>query len=221
MIVVSLVGTKGGSGKSTLTCNLAVAAKLAAAEEGRPDARIGILDSDPQHTLAMWMDLRKSQVSLPEVSVYADADSVADGVDALRLNEGLEVCFVDTPPNLLRRVRETVRVSHVAIIPVKPSLFDLHATRDCIAICEEEGRTYRVAINDVHSGEKFADEVREYLVAEGIPMLDSEIRHRAVYVSSIRTGQAGGEVQGAHVARKEMSKMWAEIAALAKGAAHG
>lgn len=222
MPVISMIHTKGGVGTSTLTCNLAVAAREAT---GGP---VAIVDSDPQRTLAMWWHLREqARASRGEgaeegIGVYADFESIEDAVEALRLNVSPAAMLVDTPPNMLRRVREAARVADLCILPLKPSIFDLHATRDAVAICREEKRPFRIVINDWHANESFADEVRDFLQADlgRDSVLTASVRHRAVYVSSVRSGFAAGEVRGAHLAKREMATLWAEISLIAQEAAH-
>jgi chromosome partitioning protein len=202
------VNLKGGVGKSTVTCNLAVAAL------GK-HARVGILDMDPQQTLSGWWQLRGQ----PEnVTVYAGAESAADGVADLRLEEGMGVVLIDTPPSFVRHVRDAASAADLAIIPVRASAIDLHATRDAIDVCTKAGVPFRILLNDVHAGEKFANEVRDFFEGDGVKVLKTELKHRPAYVSSFASGLAAGEMKGAHIARREMAELWDEIEKLARSA---
>src|SRR3979490_163770 len=53
MVVITVASRKGGSGKSTLTANLAAFADKAS-------RRCLLIDADPQGSLSLWHDLRKS-----------------------------------------------------------------------------------------------------------------------------------------------------------------
>ena len=51
-LVITIAQRKGGAGKTTLAAQLAVA-------WARQGARVGVLDIDPQGSLAAWVDLRR------------------------------------------------------------------------------------------------------------------------------------------------------------------
>ena len=57
-----VIGPKGGSGKTTMARNLAVAAVLSG-------YRVGILDTDPQGTLSTWHVFRPE--SFPTIELFA------------------------------------------------------------------------------------------------------------------------------------------------------
>jgi len=56
MFVISLVGQKGGTGKTTVALGLAVAAAAAAAGHA-----VAVIDLDPQATASRWKDRRKEE----------------------------------------------------------------------------------------------------------------------------------------------------------------
>lgn len=214
MLVIALLNSKGGVGKTTLTCNLAITAL-------RENARTAVLDMDPQHSVAMWLQLRGAQPkgkTDPAPEVFTDAGTAADGIEALS-RDGWDVVLIDTPGQFLSHLRDAAKVADFVLLPVKSSVFDLHSIRDAITICEEVGVAYAVVLNDVIDSERFAGEVRAWLESEGVPVLKQQVKHRSVYVSAADTGMAGCEVAGGAPAGKEMVALWAEVKALARAAA--
>ncbi len=88
---IVLASPKGGSGKSTLTRNLAVAAV-------QNKMRIATADLDPQATLTIWS--RRRPNDLPPIPHYRvdweDADALLDDAE-LAAHQGI---LIDTPPSI-------------------------------------------------------------------------------------------------------------------------
>jgi chromosome partitioning protein len=92
---VVITSLKGGSGKSTITVNLAVVAEGA----------VALVDTDhPQGSASHWFNVRKA-----ETPVFADSFTPT----------GIDYLFVDTPPK--RPDPEIIEIADLVIIPVKPS----------------------------------------------------------------------------------------------------
>lgn len=72
MAVISLGGTKGGTGKSTLCCNLATMRVLAG-------KRVLILDTDKQRTAADWGEFRSEANIKPRIKVEPKWIQARDG----------------------------------------------------------------------------------------------------------------------------------------------
>ena len=203
-IVIALLNTKGGVGKSTLTCNLAIAAR---ADFGR----VAILDTDPQHTLSQWWQLRGEPA---DVQVFSDAASAKDGTEALA-RDGWDTIFIDTPGQFIRALKDAAAAADFVLLPIRAAAFDLASTRDGITICSEMGVPFRVVLNDVITGERFADETREFLRQHKVPVLDLQVQHRSTYIAAAAQGKAAAEIAGGHHARTEMTAVWMEIKKLA------
>ena len=86
MRTVAVVGMKGGTGKTTLTLHLAVAA----AELGH----VAVLDLDPQQSAAKWGDRRAA----PEPVVLAVAPSRLHQELERVAGAGAAVAYLDAPP---------------------------------------------------------------------------------------------------------------------------
>ena len=90
MNIVSIVGQKGGTGKTTLAQCLAVAAS----QDG---LSVLILDLDPQANTANWYDRRQNKES-PLVAT-APPGRLTQAVEAAR-SSGLDLVLIDTPGKL-------------------------------------------------------------------------------------------------------------------------
>lgn len=116
MPVIAIVNQKGGTGKTTLSTNLAVAF----AETGR----VLLLDADAQGSSHDWADSQgQARVNL---DVRA-ADPARLLQDARRLCAEYDWVIIDGPAGISRITADAVRAADVVLIPAKPSPFDVWA----------------------------------------------------------------------------------------------
>ena len=89
MKTILIAAQKGGSGKTTLTRNLAVAA----AEDGR---NVLCLDLDPQGSLRGWWESREA-----DSPSMLDRDPLPDVLRTtlVAARERFDLCIIDTPPS--------------------------------------------------------------------------------------------------------------------------
>jgi chromosome partitioning protein len=91
LFVVSFIGQKGGSTRSSTAVSLAVAAE----RNGKPAL---IIDLDPQATACKWSDRRKA-----DVPIVIDCQPVRLQRATEKAREGgIEWISVDTPPSISR-----------------------------------------------------------------------------------------------------------------------
>ena len=88
MNVIVFASRKGGSGKSTLTTHLA-------AHANRPSRRCMLIDCDPQGSTSLWHKLRGTAEPLLRDGSRGGVKEIIEQATA----NGVEWCFVDTPPN--------------------------------------------------------------------------------------------------------------------------
>ena len=115
MPVIVVANPKGGVGKSTLATNLAgyLAARGHAVMLG---------DVDRQQSSRTWLDLRPA--GLPQISAWEIAHD-----DIVRPPKGTTHVVLDTPAGLHgKRLDEVMKLADKVLIPLQPSIFDIHAT---------------------------------------------------------------------------------------------
>jgi chromosome partitioning protein len=115
MRIISIVGQKGGTGKTTTTESLAVAA----VQDGK---RAVIVDLDPQATAANWHDRRGGGESPAVVSCQVSRLRFVLDTAA---QEGADFVFIDTPPKSAEAAIEAVRAASLVLFPVRPQINDL------------------------------------------------------------------------------------------------
>ena len=115
--VIAFVTQKGGSGKTTLAVNLAVAA-------GEVGARVLILDLDPQASAEAWYQDREAET--PRL-VRADAADLPRALELAR-RQGFGHVLIDTPGRDEPAVAAAIRAADFCVIPCRPTPADMKAT---------------------------------------------------------------------------------------------
>ncbi len=122
--MITVVGTlKGGTGKSTLSFNLAIWL----ASNG---FKVEAFDLDLQQTLVDVMEIREEEGFEPLVPVHTD-------VSLLENKPGVQT-IVDVGTAKMNDLREAIRKADRIIMPVPPSQADVWSTQRFLDIVQEE-----------------------------------------------------------------------------------
>ena len=121
MKVLSVMNTKGGVGKSTLTSNLVGFTKQMGFE-------VAICDLDKQNTLTYWH--KKSKLNLLELKI--------DDLNKIKKTKNIDYLFIDTPAaikkNLIYKITE---ISNFCIIPFTESMIDIRITKKFLGVLKK------------------------------------------------------------------------------------
>src|SRR5262245_61266741 len=134
--VIALVSGKGGVGRSTLTSALAVQA----VKEG---ARVALIDAEPQESLTLWWRMR-GKPGNPFLHPFSGDLSTDEGT---LKREGYPWIFIDTVPTMLDHIEHAIEAADFVLLPTRVSLFDLAATRDVVALCQEHRKRFAFVLN--------------------------------------------------------------------------
>lgn len=121
MKIILVANPKGGSGKTTLSVNIAGFL----ANQGQ---RVAMLDLDRQKSASLWIANRPAD--LPEIITLDAVKGEASLTDTL---------VIDSPAGLHgKNLTHAVKLAHQIIVPISPSLFDMNASRDFLNLLAEE-----------------------------------------------------------------------------------
>ncbi|MEZ5823234.1 MAG: ParA family protein [Geminicoccaceae bacterium] len=122
MRVVTFVTQKGGSGKTTLCINLAVAAE-------RAKRRVLILDMDPQGTAEAWYQDREAD--RPKLARVGAGE--LDQAIGIARAQSFDLVLIDTPGRDEPSVAAAVRASDFCVVPCRPTPADMKAQPSTVA----------------------------------------------------------------------------------------
>jgi chromosome partitioning protein len=185
--MITVIGSlKGGSGKSTVTFNLAI--WLAMAER-----RIAVIDADPQGTLTDVLEVRREEGFQPMVDRL---DSAQMGDRGNLLAEHEEV-LIDVGTASMDNLMRAISIADRLLVPVPPSQADIWSTQRFLrfvdSIADKRNPEILGFINrgDTHRAVRESDEAAAALVSlPGIRYLKSRLAQRTVYRRSFSEGLA-------------------------------
>ena len=154
MPVIVVANPKGGVGKTTLSTNLAgyFAARGHAVMLG---------DVDRQQSARTWLGLRPA--GLPPISTWETTHD-----EIVRPPKGTTHVVLDTPAGLHgKRLDEVMKLADKVLIPLQPSIFDIHATHEFVRQLLAHKRSAKVTLAIVgmrtREGTIATDRLRDFL----------------------------------------------------------
>ena len=152
MHTIVVASQKGGSGKTTLARNLAVAS----------GADVALIDTDPQGSLTSWWNRR--QADTPAL-VRIDG-SLPETLDALR-DAGVKLVMIDTPPSVHAFVADVIGLADLVLVPVRPTPDDLDAVGPTLDMIEGAGRNFVFVVSQAKPRTRLALETVPALAQHG------------------------------------------------------
>ncbi|MBO1923211.1 ParA family partition ATPase [Thiomicrorhabdus sp. 6S3-12] len=181
--IFSIANQKGGTGKTTLSMNLAAGL----ARQGRAL----LIDADPQGSASLWSGLSSDSKPFP-VSVISVGGHLKREVE--RFARDYDFIVIDCPPTLETGVMQAAMdISEAALIPVLPSPVDLWASIRIVEVLEQariRNRTLKpyIVVNQLEPRSALSKAMQQALEEFDIPALENGLRRRAVYRNSAMEG---------------------------------
>lgn len=195
MSVILVANPKGGVGKSTLASNMAGFL----AHRGHA---VMLGDIDRQQSSARWLAQRPAALPLIRGWELASAD-------ALRTPKGVTHAVLDTPAGLRgKKLAQALKVADRIVVPLQPSLFDIHATYDFIRELQDGANDRRpsssapiglVAMR-VREGTLSLQQLQQFIQSLNLPLL-AGLRDTQNYVQLAARGLTLWDIAPGRVAR--------------------
>ena len=162
MPVIVVANPKGGVGKTTLSSN--IAGYLASRGHA-----VMLGDADRQQSARTWLSLRPA--GLPRVAAREVSHD-----DVVRPPKGTTHVVLDTPAGLHgKRFDAVMKIADKVIVPLQPSIFDIHATHEFVRQLLAHKRSDKVSMAIVgmrtREGTISSEQLRGFLDSVKLPVL--------------------------------------------------
>jgi chromosome partitioning protein len=210
-LVITVAQQKGGSGKTTVSANLATGFL-------RQGKRVALVDIDPQGSLGRWFMTRVENASGP-VEGLEFATSSAWGItyEVRKLSDSHDIVIIDTPPKADSDLRPALRVADLVVVPVSVSHVDLWATEGVLDLARREGKEALIVLNRARKNTRLGAEVSASAEKLETRIANAQLANRVIYAEAL--GQGRGAAEGRKTpAQAEVDALTAEVAeALSNG----
>ena len=199
--IYAVISQKGGSGKTTISTNLAVEACLA----GKPTM---IVDTDPQGSSGTWSDLREKP--FPEVITTQPSRLPREAGRAVQ--QGFEVIIFDTPGHTDMSMLTAAQLARLVIIPCRPQVFDLASIRMSLDVCRMAQTPAVIVFSAAPTrGHRPINTARNLLAHEDVPILPATLRQRTAFAHASSYGLGASEFAARSPAAAEARALAAAV----------
>ena len=201
MKTIALVTQKGGSGKTTIAANLAVAAQ----EAGET---VIVLDLDPQGSLVAWGDDREAETPIVD---ELDGDRLSQLAEVLSSLEaaGMTLVILDCPGIASTASNLAMKAADLCLLPARPTLMDIRASKKTVQTLMGLSRPFAFVLNQCPPHRTSG---RAQDAAEGLHMMGSlaapMLGIRADYQDAMAAGQGVTEYASDGKAADEIRQLW-------------
>ncbi len=201
MFTISIIGQKGGTGKTTTVLGLAVAA----AQAGHG---VAVIDLDPQATAANWKD-RRDEDNPPVVS--AQASRLKPTLQAAK-DSGVEYVFIDTAGRSDDSALNAARAADLVLIPSRPNIVEVETLPQVNDLLRLAGSPPAfVLLNGIHptAGRASITEVRDAIrELFGLTVCPVHLCQRSAYAEAMTTGKVPQEIDPDGKAGDELKRLF-------------
>jgi chromosome partitioning protein len=197
MRVILVANPKGGSGKTTLSINLAGWL----ASQGR---RVAMLDLDRQKSATHWLAAR--DMALPDIELLREEQK--GETDWL---------VIDSPAGLHgKSLERALKLAHKVAVPIAPSLFDIRASQDFLAALHAEkavrkGHAFVGVVGmRVDPRTRAGVTLEQFMARQDLPVL-AYLRNTQNYVNAAFEGKSLFDLPH-HIAERDIEQ-WAGLTA--------
>lgn len=198
MKTVAILSQKGGTGKTTLSLHLAVAAEQA----GKAAV---VIDLDPQASAMAWKDIRKADT--PEVVSVAPGRFLK-ALEATRESGLVDLTLIDTAPHSQDIAYSAAKAADLVLIPCRHGFLDVTAIGTTAEVVERSGKTGYVVFNHMPPrATNILADVSAAVMSYGLKVAPVTLHQRAAYGNALTVGQTAQEFELGGKAHEEIAAL--------------
>lgn len=182
VVTISVLNQKGGSGKTTISTNLAHAFLL-------DDYKVLLVDSDPQGSLRDWHEAGEGNL-LPVIAL--DRETLPKDLKAV--SDGYDFVIIDGAPQIAKMSAAAVKAADLVLIPVQPSPYDVWACADLVDIIQARQEVTEGSplacfiISRAIKNTKLGNEVKSALADYGLSVMKACTTQKVAYPTTASEG---------------------------------
>tara|TARA_B110000438_G_scaffold138101_1_gene133419 strand:- start:2 stop:634 length:633 start_codon:yes stop_codon:yes gene_type:complete len=203
--IIAFSNQKGGSGKTTLSANLAVL-------WANSEYKVAVIDADAQQSLTYWLSARKKYYGSEPTGIdyfSFDPRNLRDNLN--KIKKKYDFIIIDSPPAITFETIQIIKSADAIFVPVQPSPLDLMATIPFINIARDERKKTTVILNRVMPRAKLTDAMIMRLRYAGAKIARSRISGKIIYAETFTVGRGVVDISITSEASKEIINLGNEI----------
>ena len=208
--VITISQQKGGSGKTTLAVNLALAFIK------YHNLKVAVIDTDPQGSLGKWFMIRTEKKVSNDNLTFKTASLWGAQYESKTLKKDHDVVIIDTPPKIESDARPSIESADLVLIPVAASHVDFWATGAIVDIAKKANKKILIQINRSSQRSKLITKTNEFIKSLNLSATKTIIGNRQIFASSMGEGKTAVEKQKKSNAVEEIKQLSEQILAEVK-----
>jgi len=203
--IITFANQKGGSGKTTLSANLAVL-------WANSEYKVAVIDADAQKSLTYWLEARKKYYREEPIGIDHYPFDVRNlNEDLKQIKRKYDFVIIDSPPSITFDTIQIIKFSDFIYVPVQPSPIDLMATIPFLNIAKQERKKTTVILNRVMPRAKLTDAMIMRLRYAGAKIARSRISSKIIYAETFSVGRGVVDISVTSDTSKEIINIGNEI----------
>ena len=203
--IITFANQKGGSGKTTLSANLAVL-------WANSGYKVAVVDADAQQSLTYWLNARKKYYLNEPLEIDPLPFNPRDFKNNLQnIKNKYDFIIIDSPPSITFETVQIIKSSDAIYVPVQPSPLDLMATIPFLKIVNDEKKKATVILNRVMPRAKLTDAMIMRLRYAGAKIARSRISGKIIYAETFTVGRGVVDISITSDSAKEIINIGNEI----------
>ena len=203
--VISFTNQKGGSGKTTLSANLAVL-------WSNSGYKVAVIDADAQNSLTYWLEARKKYYGEDDIGITSynfDMRNLKEEIKQIKSKYNFII--IDSPPSITFETIQIIKASDRVFVPVQPSPLDLMATVPFINLVKQEKKNPIIFLNRVMPRARLTDAMILRLRYAGAKIARSRISSKVLFAETFFVGRGVIDISVTSDAAKEIINAGNEI----------